>query len=121
MLNKFILKLLLNYKNVCQKITCTCKLVSQQPGSILDYFIVCRTFLSLITKMIVDKEKKYSLTKFSSRKGEKIIKESDHNMLILQLNLRWSSLFKSSRLEIYNFNNKDDFKRYQLLTENNVT
>ena len=70
--------------------------------------------------MVVDEEKKYSLNKFSSRKGEKIITESDHNMLILQLNLRWSSLYKSSRLEIYNFNNKDDFKNYQLLTENNV-
>ena len=69
--------------------------------------------------MIVDEARKYSLTKFSTKNGQKSIKESDHNLLILKLNLRWNSLNKTSRIEVYNFKNENNFKTFQFNTEEN--
>ena len=69
--------------------------------------------------MIIDEEQKYSLTKFSTKKGVKSVKKSDHNLLILELNLRWSSLYRPPRIEIYNFKKIEDFKKFQSMTEKN--
>ena len=49
----------------------------------------------------------------------KNIKKSDHNLLILEINLKWSSLAKTQRIEIYNYKNEDDFQNFQSNTENN--
>ena len=51
--------------------------------SVIDFFIVCEKFLALVTKMIIDEERKFVLTKFSTKNGEKSIEMSDHNLLIL--------------------------------------
>ena len=69
--------------------------------------------------MIIDEDKKYSLTKFSTKKGIKSIKNSDHNPLFLELDLRWSSLDTTPRIEMFNFKNIEDFKIYQNNTEQN--
>ena len=55
-------------------------------------------FLSMITKMTFDKEEKFALTKFSTKKGVKSIKGSDHNLQILELDLKLWSLNKSIRI-----------------------
>ena len=68
--------------------------------SVIDFFIVCELFFTLITSML----RKYSLTKFSTKNGEKSIKESDHNLLILKLKVKWNSSDNvCSRQEIFNF------------------
>ena len=70
--------------------------------------------------MIVDEDKIYSLTKFSTKKGVKSCKKSDHNLLILELNLRWNSSNKAPQVEIYNFKKSEDFKTFQEITEDNT-
>ena len=61
--------------------------------SVIDFFIVCEQFFSLVTKMIVDEERKYSLTKYCTKNGAKSITVSGgHLLLILELNLKWNSL-----------------------------
>ena len=112
--------IVVNGCDICEgKITRHRNTKNRTEKSILDFFIVCRGLFTLITKMKIDEEKKYTLTKFSTKKGNKSIKESDHNLLILHLNLRWSSLNKSNRIEIYNFKKEEDFKSFQANTENN--
>ena len=39
--------------------------------------------------------------------------------LVIELNLRWSSLYRPPRIEIYNFKKIEDFKKFQSMTENN--
>lgn len=50
--------------------------------SVIDYFIVCPGFFELISSLVIDEERKYVLTKYSSRMGKKCINESDHNVLV---------------------------------------
>ena len=112
--------IVVNSLDICEgNITRSRKTINRDEKSILDYFLVCRSFLSFIRKMIIDEEQKYSLTKFSTKKGVKSVKKSDHNLLILELNLRWSSLYRPPRIEIHNFKKIEDFKKFQSMTENN--
>ena len=88
--------------------------------SVIDFFIVCEKFLALVTKMIIDEERKFVLTKFSTKNGEKSIKLSDHNLLILELDLKWSSLEETDqRQEIFNFKDEENFHKFEMLTESN--
>ena len=88
--------------------------------SVIDFFIVCEKFLALVTKMIIDEERKFVLTKFSTKNGEKSIKMSDHNLLILELDLRWSSMEETDqRQEIFNFKDEENFHKFEMLTESN--
>ena len=91
--------------------------------SVIDYSIVCRVFFNYITKMIIDEKRIYTLPKYSTKKGVKSIKKSDHNLLILYLNIKLDYRNKSenniSRKEILNYNNEDDFQKYKEITEEN--
>ena len=73
--------------------------------------------------MIEDENRIYSLTKFSGRTGNKSIKNSDHNTLIMELDISWSSNPKETeeRIEIFNFNNQEEFAKFiELSNENYV-
>lgn len=86
--------------------------------SVLDYFIVCEKFFTYVTGMIVDEARRFSLTKFCTKNGRKSVKVSDHNTLILNLNIRWNSSEKiNNREEIFNFRNTEQFQRFEMLTE----
>jgi hypothetical protein len=71
--------------------------------------------------MIVDEDRKYTLTKYATVRGQKEIKKSDHNLLMLVLEISWSSLHQqqNQRKEIFNFRNSDDFDKYKIETEDN--
>ena len=64
--------------------------------------------------MIIDEEKKYALTKYFGRTGNKNIKESDHNTMILELDINWKSkVFEpKERIEIYNFKQPEHSRTY---------
>ena len=65
---------------------------------------------------------KYCLTKFTNRAGSrKYTQESDHNTLILEINEKWKTSIKSKevRAEILNYKNKENFKTYYEITNNN--
>ena len=59
--------------------------------AVLDYFIVCRKLFENVLNMKIDEEGIHTLSKFSTRKGIKSIKPSDHNALILYLKTSWNS------------------------------
>ena len=95
--------------------------VNSTEESVIDFFIVCRQFYSLVNSLLIDENRIFTLTKFSTRNGKKCIKESDHNTLVLNINTKWSSKIyeKQDRIEIYNYNNKEDFERFIEETNDN--
>ena len=100
---------IVNAEELCKGvITRFRKTVNGDEKSVLDYFIVCKRFFTMVTNMIVDEERAYSLTKYSGRTGNKSVKESDHNTLMMKLNVNWSSDIKETaeRVEIFNFKNQ---------------
>ena len=69
--------------------------------------------------MIVDEDRKYTLTKYATVRGQKEIKKSDQNLLMLVLEISWSSLHQqqNQRKEIFNFRNSEDFDKFKIETE----
>ena len=84
--------IVVNSSNICEgAITRRRVTVNSIEESVIDYFIVCRRFYEYVVKMKIDEEGVYTLTKFATKKGKKSVKKSDHNMLILYLNISWNS------------------------------
>ena len=114
--------IVVNAEEVCNGvITRYRKTINSEEKSILDYFIVCRRFYNIIKSMLIDEERKYSLTKYSGRTGNKSIKESDHNTLIIEIDINWKTKIDNpeERLEIYNFKNVENFSQYKSLSDKN--
>lgn len=89
--------------------------------SVLDYLIVCNEFYSLITKMTVDEERIHTLTKYSTKAGNKKIVYSDHNMLICETKVKWNPVKRKERTEIFNFNSIDGQQKYKKLLNKDTT
>ena len=48
------------------------------------------------------------------------MKESDHNLMILNMKIKWSSLHeKFQRIAIFNYKNDEDFEKFRSETERN--
>ena len=94
--------------------------VHREEKSVLDFFIVCKSFFRLIKSMKVDEEKKYALSSYSTRNGETNVKKSDHNLLYLEVNREWKTFVKEKRIEIFNFNDEDGFKKFFKETDDNI-
>ena len=68
----------------------------------------------MFKSMIIDEQRVFSLVKYSGRTGNKNVKESDHNTLILELNINWKTDIEetSERIEIYNFKHEEHFQSF---------
>ena len=86
--------------------------------SVLDYFIVCQSFFTLISRMEVDENRKYVLTKYSSRMGVPRMVESDHNLLICNLNIKWDKRIRKERKEVFKFKDTEGLIRFHEITSN---
>jgi len=89
--------------------------------AVLDHFIVCKEFFKNVTRMVIDENGAYALTKYTNSKGdETCIKESDHRTMFLELDLAWntSTNRKDERIEIFNYKNTEDFATFVHKTEN---
>ena len=65
------------------------KTVRGTEESILDIFIVCQKILPFVKRMIVDEDQKNVLSNYAKRKGEYIVKKSDHNPVIMELDINY--------------------------------
>ena len=76
--------------------------------STIDFFIICRKLFNIIIRLDIDEKRIYALTKFSNKKGDKANKETDHNMMILNVDTSWTTetVDKEDRVEIYNYKKK---------------
>ena len=98
------------------------KTINGVEESVIDFFLVCRQFFNLINKLYIDEKRIFPLTKFSSKNGRKSIKETDHNMFVLNVNTSWNTALqdKEDRIEIYNYKKKEDFEKYVNETNDNI-
>ena len=87
--------------------------------SVLDYFVVCSDFYQNILKMTIDDKRQYTLSRFYKYKTRTSTVESDHNVLILQVGLKWNRNIRKERKEIYNVKNISYQKIFNENTSNN--
>ena len=83
--------------------------------SILDVLVTCEKILPYITRMKVDEKRELTLTNFSSFKKVGRVIETDHNPVILEVNLEFSES-KPERLEIFDFKNTEAQEIFRNLT-----
>ena len=90
--------------------------------SVIDFFIVCRRFFHIINSLVIDEKRIYCLTKFSTNTGKRSIKETDHNMFILNMNISWDTSYeeKDERTEIFNYRSDEDFETFIMMTTENL-
>ena len=108
-----------NSTTKCQgTITRTKKVGNKLEESVIDYFIVCQDFFSFIKSMIVDTDRNYVLTKYTKKKDKNYTVESDHNPLILEIDIPWNSKIIEDRIEIFNLRNGDCQREFFKNTNN---
>ena len=73
--------------------------------AVLDFFIINERMLPFLKKMIVDEERNYPLSNFAQIKKNGKVIETDHNGLILELNMQVNQQ-KPDRVELFNMRNK---------------
>ena len=86
--------------------------------AILDFFVVNEKLLPFVRKMLVDENKKYSLINLAQIKKNKNLIESDHNALVLELEIK-EEQEKPKREEILNFRSKIGQELFRKETESN--
>ena len=87
--------------------------------SVLDYFVVCEELFQKITKMVIDEERQYVLSRFYKYKHKTSTVESDHNLMVLYLSFKWNQKQIVQRKEIYNLRNYQCQEVFQENTSNN--
>ena len=74
-----------------------------------------------VASLEIDEHRTHTLTKYATKTRAKTMTESDHNTLIMRININWNTNLNENheRSEIYNFRNEDNFKLFKEATENN--
>ena len=88
------------------------KTKSGEEKSVLDYFIVSDGLCEYVSNMMIDERRVDVLTKYASKKGVGKIVESDHNMLMLKCNLKFTKEMKNQRVEVFDFKNQECQQRF---------
>ena len=83
--------------------------------AVLDVFVVCEKVLQYITKMVVDEEKQYVLTNYNKVKGETVAKDSDHNTLVLYMNISYATV-KPKRVQMFQLKDPEGQEIFQTMT-----
>ena len=86
--------------------------------AILDYFIVNERMRIFLRKMIIDEEKQFNLLNLAQLKKNKRIIETDHNGLVLEMELDVGKV-KPEREEMFNLRNKSCQEAFFAETETN--
>ena len=86
--------------------------------AVLDFFCVNERMLPFISKMFIDEEREYTLSNFAQLKENRRVIESDHNPLILDLEIEFCKR-KPQRIEMFNLKNKACQEAFKVETENN--
>ena len=109
---------IVNNMDVCEgKITRRRRTVNKVEESILDFFIVCDTLKPFVTRMNIDEEHLFVLTKYNKVKGKSVKKDSDHNTVVLDVDLQFN-VKKPERIKYFNFRNNECQEKLYTETEN---
>ena len=80
-------------------------LESRTEKAVLDFFLVNDKLSPFLKSMIVDEKREFPLSNFSQIKKNKRVTETDHNGLILELEITFSAK-KAERQEMFNMKKK---------------
>ena len=86
--------------------------------SVLDFFIINEKMRPFLQKMLIDEDRKFSLSNFAQMRQNKRVIESDHNPIIVDLNIHYSKR-KPERIEMFNLKNEACQEKFKSETENN--
>ena len=62
--------------------------------SILDYMIVSDELFEHFCSMYIDERRDFALTSYASKKGQKKVKKSDHNLIFAKFSLKYKKVYK---------------------------
>ena len=82
--------------------------------AVLDFFIVCNKILPFILKLVIDEERKFSLTNYNGK-----VTESDHFTMIFEVNLSMERK-ATQRVEMYNFKNQQNQEIFHQKSSNRM-
>ena len=66
--------------------------------------------------MSIDDTRTYTLTKYCTTKGVKTKTQRDHNILFAKFGLKYNTLMKKTRYEIFHFKNLESQKKFLDIT-----
>ena len=74
--------------------------VNGEENSVIDFLLFSSELLPLLKSVSVDEKRKYTLTRFGLEKGIKVVKESDHNLIVAHFEFVVQNV-KKERKEIF--------------------
>ena len=108
--------IVVNHLDLCQGlITRRRKTSKGLEEAVLDFFVICNRISRFIVKMTVDEEKQFVLSRYGKEKGKYIKKDSDHNTMILDMDISYF-LKKPDRIELFNFKDTEGQHNFKKLT-----
>ena len=106
-LKKYPHLVVVNNLALCEgSITRTRKTTRGMEEAVLDFFVICNKISHFLVKMIIDEDKQYVLSRYGKKNGVSVKKDSDHNTMILYMDISYF-LKKPERREIFNFKNRN--------------
>ena len=106
---------LINSLDICQGLITRSRIVcDKKEDSVIDFALACDKLLPFVTKMVIDEQKMFSLSNFSSKNR---IVHSDHNSLILDMKLRTQKEINEDKI-IFNYKNQSLFDKFKEITSN---
>ena len=85
--------------------------------SVIDFVMVSQDLVKDIGRMMIDDERKYVLTRLTKTKKGIVKKESDHNTIVTEMQIKWKTDTKTNKQEVYNLKDKDSQKRFKQDTD----
>ena len=122
---KLLYDIILRQNLVCLNAHSSCKGVitrhrktkNSTETAVLDYVLVCEELSSFLDFMIIDEKRELILTKYSTSRGVRIKKESNHNSLFARFNINFSKASVVPRMEIFDFKDEKALSSFTELTE----
>ena len=84
--------------------------------SVIDYFLVSKSFYDMVVELKINEGRALVLSNFNVKKPK--IVESGHNLMILKANIQWNFSKQKPRNEFFNLKNKDNLKLFKDFTSN---
>ena len=120
--NNFLLRnphiSLVNSLSLCEgSITRSRKVGDKVEKSIIDFALVCDKIFPFVSRMVIDEKKIYSLANYSSKSNGKKVIHSDHNSLIVYLNLQTKRERDEEKI-IFNYQDQRSMLSFHQITSN---
>ena len=87
-------------------------LTNRTEESTIDLVLMSRKMSIFIKSMIVDEEQNFALFRITETKNGVVVKKTDHNAIITELEIPWQNGIKKERIQMLNFKNKECQKKF---------